>query len=380
MLSEVVAMNGLVLGVLSIATEPDGWLVSKMSFSNLSKVLSPTKIILTILFFMSIYGTMQIKMVNGETTPFLELWIQNVVVLSLYYVFFRINHEYLIKKIFKQKGVVYYLFSFLGLMLLFYLPMVAIYYFLPGFKSFLSYKLAADWVGERPQAFYAIFSATITGLMIMTIPLAILVEWFTQENKIDKLQGEQTETELSLLKQQINPHFFFNTLNNVYAMSLTKDEHTSEGILQLSDLMRYVIYKGQEKAVSLSEEVKYIDDFLELQKLRLHKNLDLQFEKTIEDEEIRIPPLLFIILVENAFKHGIEGAEGDSYLHIHLSQNKSKLVFSCKNSLEQGTLSTESGLGLTNLKRRLELLYPEKHKLEIEEYLDSYRAVLTIDL
>lgn len=380
MLSEVVAMNGLVLGVLSIATEPDGWLVSKMSFSNLSKVLTPNKLILTILFFLSIHGTMQVKMVNGETTPFLELWIQNLIVLALYYVFFRINHEYLIKNIFKQKGVVYYLFSFLGLMLLFYLPMVAIYYILPGFKSFLSYKLATDWVGERPQAFYAIFSATITGLMMLTIPLAILVEWFTQENKIDKLQGEQTETELSLLKQQINPHFFFNTLNNVYAMSLTKDEHTSEGILQLSDLMRYVIYKGQEKAVFLSEEVKYIEDFLELQKLRLHKNLDLQFEKTVEDEEISIPPLLFIILVENAFKHGIEGAEGDSYLHLHLIQDKSKLVFSCKNSLEKGRLVAEPGLGLTNLKRRLELLYPDKHKLEIEEYPDSYRAVLTIDL
>lgn len=380
MLSEVVAMNGLVLGVLSVATEPSGWLVNKMSFNNLSKVLTPTKIILIILFFMSIYGTMQIKVVNGESAPFFELWLQNLVVLSLYYVFFKINHEYLIKHIFKQKGIVYYLFSFLGLMMLFYLPMVLIYYFLPGFKSFLSYKLASDWVGEQPQAFYAIFSATVTGLMIMTIPLAIMVEWFTQENKIERLQGEKSETELNLLKQQINPHFFFNTLNNVYAMSLTKDEHTSEGILQLSDLMRYVIYKGQEESVAIADEVKYIEDFLELQKLRLHKNLDLRFEKNLKNEGASITPLLFIILVENAFKHGIEDSEKESYLHLYLEQDKNRLMFSCENSVDGSKVKRKPGLGLNNLRRRLELLYPGQHSLKIEEFPDRYRAVMTIDL
>lgn len=380
MMPEVVGMNGLVLSVLAVFTQPGNWLVSKLSFYSLSKILTPTRIILGLLLVLSIQGTLRIKMVNGEEMGFLLLWVQNVFLLAFYYLFFKINHEYLIQIIFKEKGVVYYFFAFLGLMMLFYIPMMLIYYFLPGFRTFLNYNLADTWIGDGQRAYWAIYSGTITGFMIMTIPLAILVEWFTQANSIIKLKGEKSQTELSLLKQQINPHFFFNTLNNVYAMSLTNDKSTSQGILQLSDLMRYVIYKGQEETVSLNDEVKYLEDYLDLQKLRLHKNLDLRFEKEIEVGETAITPLLFIILVENAFKHGIEGAEGEGYLHLALKQAGRKVSFSCYNSVETGGPEKTPGLGLKNLRRRLELLYPDRHNLSIEEYPDSYRVDLTIQL
>ncbi len=380
MMPEVVGMNALVLSVLAVLTQPSSWLVSKLSFASLSSNLTPTRIIVGLLFILSIHGTLRIKMVNGEEMGFLMLWLQNILVLAFYYLFFKINHEYLIQKIFKQKGVVYYFFAFLGLMMLFYLPLALIYYFLPGFRTFLNYNLADTWIGDGKRAYWAIYSGTITGFMIMTIPLAILVEWFTQANSIVKLRGEKSATELSLLKQQINPHFFFNTLNNVYAMSLTNDKNTSQGILQLSDLMRYVIYKGQEEKVSLALEVKYIEDYLDLQKLRLHKTLDFRFEKEIEDDDKAIAPLLFIILIENAFKHGIEGAERQSYLHLKLTQSENTLYFSCYNSVEEGSAVTESGLGLRNLRRRLELLYPGRHDLAIQEYPDSYRADLSIQL
>ena len=153
--------------------------------------------------------------------------------------------------------------------------------------------------------------------MLATTPIILTVQWFKQSNEIADLEREKSATELNLLKQQINPDIFINTLNNLYALSLTKDEKTPEVILQLSELMRYVIKRGKEEVVPILEEIKYIEDYVWLQNIRLHKKLDFSFEKNIDDLSLKIPPLLFINLVENAFKHGIEPAEEDlSLIHI----------------------------------------------------------------
>jgi LytS/YehU family sensor histidine kinase len=215
--------------------------------------------------------------------------------------------------------------------------------------------------------------------MLASIPFILAVEWFKQRSEIDSLEKEKSATELSLLKQQINPHFFFNTLNNLYALSIKKDEATPEVILQLSELMRYVIYKGKEESVKLEEEVKYIEDYVRLQQIRLHKKLDYQFDKTIDDPTLKVPPLLFILLVENAFKHGVEPAEEDCYLKIKLESNEKSLVFTCENSVEENE-EEEAGIGLQNLKRRLELRFPNRHDLSITERVNSFLVELKLDL
>ena len=162
-------------------------------------------------------------------------------------------------------------------------------------------------------------------------------------------------------------------------MSLTKDEKTPETILQLSELMRYVIYKGKEEKVMLSEDLKYIQDYIELQQIRLHKNLDFHFEKDIENPRLQIPPLLFITFVENAFKHGIEPAEGKCFLKMQLTQKDNNVEFTCQNSVESPP-DKPAGIGLENLKRRLDILFPGHYDVNLKSNKTDYMASLKITL
>ncbi|MEM9836504.1 MAG: sensor histidine kinase [Bacteroidota bacterium] len=207
------------------------------------------------------------------------------------------------------------------------------------------------------------------------------MEWFRKVNAITALEAEKKTTELALLKEQVNPHFFFNTLNNLYAMSLTQEAETPETILQLSELMRYVIYQGKKEVVTLKQEIKYLRDYLQLQQIRLHKTTDFRFEVDVEEEDALLPPLLFIILVENAFKHGIEPAEDDCFLHLHLRQTGNRLHFSCHNSVDPYAEKPPSGgLGLVNLQRRLNLLFQDDYTLTTKAGPDSFRASLDFSL
>lgn len=299
--------------------------------------------------------------------------IQLLLIYLVYYFFYYINHYFLIPKIFKEKGVVYYGFAVAGFILLCY----------PIFVSVVSlFPLVQRMQYDRFTATTNIFAADGGGLpfviMVLTVPVVIAYEWFRQDRELAVLEKEKTATELSLLKQQINPHFFFNTLNNLYALSITKDEQTPEVVLQLSELMRYVIYRGKEEQVSLEEEIKYIEDYVQLQQIRLHKQLDFQFEKDLTDPIPNIAPLLFIVLVENAFKHGIEPAEQPCYLHLSLRTRDGQTEFVCENSVEQ-TSDTEGGIGLENLRRRLALLYPDRHQLQIAAGEMNYSVRLNLD-
>ena len=301
---------------------------------------------------------------------FAKYIVQVFVVLGLYYTFYWLNHYLLINKILKKKGIVYYVFGFMAV-LYFLFPIISqLIYFVPVVGE---WEMHPVWTGE---IFLDVNLVTPLIGMLLTIPFILAFQWYKQQNKITTLEKEKSETELNLLKQQINPHFFFNTLNNLYALSLKEDERTPEVILQLSDLMRYVIYKGREAEVRLEEDVQYIDDYIQLQQIRLHKFLDFKFEKSIENPNLRIPPLLFIILVENAFKHGIEGAENDCFLNISMVQKDNRLVFKCVNSFEDR--NEKSGIGLDNLKQRLALLFPERYELKIEEKNNVFEVSLII--
>ena len=297
---------------------------------------------------------------------FIANLIQIFVIYLVYYFFYYINHYLLIPRIFKEKGFIYYGFSIAAVILVFYPVLVSLVSLLPvvdqlGFSRFTgTSNIFAEDAGGLPFV-----------IMVLTVPVIIGYEWFKQNSELAVLEKEKSATELNLLKQQINPHFFFNTLNNLYALSITKDEQTPEVILQLSELMRYVIYKGKEETVSLEEEVKYIEDYIQLQQIRLHKKLDFKFDKEILDSALRIPPLLFIVLVENAFKHGIEPAEEACFLHLKLTTTNNSLRFRCTNSIELET-ANESGIGLTNLKRRLALLYPGQHRLTVDSSDNKY--------
>ena len=298
--------------------------------------------------------------------------IQCFLALIGYYGFYYINKHYLIPQFLSKKGIVHY-----GFMMA--LTILIAYPILTQFIRLLPI------VHEIPAAAYTDFHpfAKDRGLfpafiLIVSVPVVVAMQWFEQNNQIANLEKEKSATELNLLKQQINPHFFFNTLNNLYALSIVKDKQTPEVIMQLSELMRYVIYKGKEVTVLLKEEIKYIEDYIQLQQIRLHKRLDFKFENNIVDEELLIPPLLFITFVENAFKHGIEPAEKDCFLHLSLKSDGQGLIFSCENSIEEKN-TAPAGIGLENLRRRMELRFPNQHEMVVVEQPNQFKATLRIN-
>ncbi len=297
--------------------------------------------------------------------------IQFYLILLIYYGFYLLNHYVLINKLFKERGLVYYIFGVIASLIVLY----------PISAQFISWLPIVQQFNVHPVAFLGVFDtinlSIPTLIILVSIPFILSFQWLKLNNEIIRLEKQKSDAELSLLKQQINPHFFFNTLNSLYALSLTKDEKTPDVIWQLSELMRYVIYKGKEESVSLAEEVKYIEDYIELQEIRLHKKLDYRIEKNITDDSIKVPPLLFIILVENAFKHGIEPAEKDCFLHIQIDSSEENLVFTCTNSIEE-TSKEKPGIGLKNLQQRLNLRYSDRHELLITDSKNSFKTVLKI--
>lgn len=230
------------------------------------------------------------------------------------------------------------------------------------------------WVVNGNRWLTDVFASIIAFLFFY-----VLVSWiFKQWQKIQKIKSEKSIAELSLLKNQINPHFFFNTLNNLYSLIKKDPDTAQEYVLKLSEMMRFTIYKGKEKTVSLKEEINYLNNFIELQTARYHKNIEIDFKQEIGNPNHEIPPLLFIILLENSFKHGVESLLADAFIHIELTENESKIVFEIKNNFDADELSKTSGIGLKNLKERLLLLYPNRHKITITSRDNIYYTKLEL--
>ena len=214
-------------------------------------------------------------------------------------------------------------------------------------------------------------------IFFLPIPILFLIWVFEQWKWIQNLKAEKSKAELSLLRSQINPHFFFNTLNNLYALTVKNSEKASEVILKLSDMMRYTIYEGDKEMVTLENEIKYLNNYIELHKIRYRKSLDIVFNHDV-DTSLTIAPLLYIILLENAFKHGTETLTENAFIHINLKEETDFIIFSIENNFEPNELSSSKGIGLQNLKRRLSLLYKNKHKLKVDISNNLYKTTLKI--
>lgn len=196
-----------------------------------------------------------------------------------------------------------------------------------------------------------------------------------------RLRIEKQEAELNFLKAQTNPHFLFNTLNNIYALARDKSSQAPESILRLSKLLRFMLYEAGGSFIAVEQELKIISDYIELEKLRYDDSLRVNFNYDLEDSKQAIPPLLLIPLVENAFKHGVSETRGRPFVDIHLTLKERRLQFVVKNSTElpKDATPVREHIGLSNLRRQLELLYKE-YKLELEQGELEFKAVLTINL
>ena len=224
-------------------------------------------------------------------------------------------------------------------------------------------------------------AALISGLFFMLLSTAVYVitsDFKTREDR-KNLETEKLNAELAFLRSQINPHFLFNSLNNIYSLAYKKSEKTPEAILKLSEIMRYMLYESNEGLVLLEEEINYLENYIELQKLRFKETVYVDLHVEIDEEGHRIMPLLLISFLENAFKHGVSTDEHKP-IRIDIGVQNGRLYFKAENAKNQVNKDQTRGVGLTNLKRRLQLGYPDKHTINVVESEHYYSSELFIYL
>jgi two-component system LytT family sensor kinase len=205
------------------------------------------------------------------------------------------------------------------------------------------------------------------------------MHWGGKERE-KKLVQEKLEAELKFLRTQTNPHFLFNTLNNIYALARKKSDDTADVVMKLSKLLRFMLYESKKERIPVSGEIRMIEDYLELEKIRYNERLTIKLEKDIDDASQFIAPLLLLPFIENAFKHGASETRFDSYIHINIHLKGGILNFCIENSKEvNGNTTVTDNIGLSNVRRQLELMYAE-HSLQVDNQKDSFKIHLTINL
>ncbi len=226
----------------------------------------------------------------------------------------------------------------------------------------------------------------ITTNLFIVIFLAMIrfaVDWFEFEARQKNIENEKLTAELNFLKAQINPHFLFNTLNNLYYLAYTKSPNTTEVIAKLSQMMRYMMYDSNYEFVPLSKEIEYMQNYISLEKLRLNQQIPIKFSLEGNPDDILIAPLIFITFLENAFKHGVSNNQPKAWVNVSISIGDGQCVYRVENSkipVLTKEANQKSGIGLQNVKRRLDLSYPGKHSLKVENLPDRYSVQLNLQL
>ena len=223
---------------------------------------------------------------------------------------------------------------------------------------------------------FAIFAGGSTAL-------ALARKWFTADQKLQESEAARAKAELYNLRSQINPHFLLNTLNNIYALTAINQERAQDAIQQLSKMLRHMLYDNQESSVALSDELQFLENYISLMKIRLSANVDVTFAHNVEMPGVRIAPLIFISLVENAFKHGISPTE-QSFVHIEINATDHDINCRIENSNHPKSSQDRSGhgIGLNQVQRRLDLAYPNHYKWVKGTNEDGtiYTSAIHIDL
>jgi LytS/YehU family sensor histidine kinase len=210
--------------------------------------------------------------------------------------------------------------------------------------------------------------------------------WFQlakTEEKLALANRKQLEAELKVLKSQINPHFLFNSLNNLYSLALKQDAQTPEVILQLSESMRYIIYECKEDRVSLEKEIAFLKNYIELQRLRSSVETKIEFGVQGNPSNLKVAPLLFIPFIENGFKHGVKGDTNSGFIKIQLEITDQNILLQVKNNkgiVDEVSLEEGKGIGLENVSQRLQLIYPNTHELKVIDGEQDFEIQLRINL
>ncbi len=254
-------------------------------------------------------------------------------------------------------------------------------------KIFILYLLFAE--SEYYQAILIqnqapLYIGMFLVVLISTV-LKVLTDWWNYQQEKRELVTQSMQSELRFLRSQVNPHFLFNTLNNLYALTLNKSDKAPEVLLKLAEIMRYMLYDCNERRVLLLREIEFIENYISLERLRLPKDAKVTMEVNGEISDQMIVPLLFVPFLENSFKHGLNRhMNAGGFVHIRLNLTDDYLTFFIENSkplnLPEHLKPHQGGIGLQNLRSRLKMHYPFRHNLQIENQSDRYAARLTVEL
>ncbi len=248
---------------------------------------------------------------------------------------------------------------------------------------FFKYSKYPAWQNALAANQNVFFLINITIVGASTV-VKIILDWVKHQRERTELQTQTMQSELRFLKSQINPHFLFNTLNNLYALTLKKSDKAPEIVIKLSEMMRYMLYECNEKRVPLSKEVNYIQNYLDLEALRQGKEVEINFDVYGEVGNQTIAPLMFIPFLENSFKHGLNHHINQGYVDIRLDVETAAVRLRIENSKPDSVPLPEhprsGGIGLVNVRRRLNILYPEQYELKVENEPNSYAVDLKLNL
>lgn len=324
------------------------------------------------LFWIIVFALMLFAGTDNNIT-FLEV-VRKLIILAFYILVVYINLGYLIPKYLSQKNFMTYC--------LLLLVMVAVFTPIKVMLLSVTYEevdpLEYLWMNQQ-YIFLLLFLIAGSSTVIK-----IISDWQKHQRDRKELETQRMQSEIKFLKSQINPHFLFNTLNSLYALTLKKSDNAPGIVIKLSEMMRYMLYECNERRVPLQKEVNYIQNYLDLEKLRQSGQSEIMFSVEGEVNNQMIAPLIFIPFLENSFKHGLNHQLGDGYVHVRMKVLENKLLLRIINSKPllkpQPSDKPSGGIGLVNVRRRLNLLYPNQYKLDIKDSDKEHIVELSLDL
>lgn len=316
-------------------------------------------------------------MKSGNGAYYSKYLLVNLVNVPIYMTAYYLLRHVQLPKLYDKGKIIQFLLSIVAMSLFFFVIWrVCEIYWLDDLRGF------------RPYPKFFVFGAYLIQTVQFYSPAMLLIAWELYDDRqkenirIEQLEKEKIANELKFLKAQLNPHFLFNTLNNLYSYVVNKSPKAPNMILHLSGILDYVLYKSQNKSVPLSDEVATIEHFLALEKIRYGERLKVNFEAS-QNMQTFISPLLFLSVVENAFKHGASGDTESPKIDISIKESLGAIhceVWNTK-SLQIGELNDayKEGIGLSNIKRQLNLVYPKRYRLVIDDQKDSFKISITIN-
>ena len=316
-----------------------------------------------------------------EKTTFSSLAFLPAQLLASYFLVYYQVPKLLFKKKYLRFGVSFILSVYLFLVLSKVSNMYLSEYFMPKhFKDLTLIEIVAD-----PFHLAVVYFPSVYVFVFLMLMIKAFKDRFEERHQLEVLQKEKATTELKFLKSQTNPHFLFNTLNNLYALTLDRSEKAADVVLKLSDMLDYMLYQCKDDVVPLKKEISFIQDYIDLESLRYGKKLTLNFTHHLHCPNVMIAPLILISFVENAFKHGASNTLKNSVIKIDLTTNQEQLcfkVFNTKPAINPGDKKNESryGIGLSNAKRQLELNYKNSYDLKSTKTDSDFQIELNINL